>query len=104
LRVETPRQVELLHPPLSCRDWLDGPLCAWPASSVVPGILAMDKRTDLQHLLLAAAERRSPGDVCIVEPWDALMQPMRGLPRLRAAMDRCGLPMHLVAASKVARM
>lgn len=40
--------------------------CSWPASSVVPGILAMGG-VDLPQLLRSVAKRRLDGRVCIVE-------------------------------------
>ena len=74
--------VTLKGAPLSYRSMVRAPLVSWPVANFARGALAVFDLPDIYHAL----GRR----LTLVEPWDELMQPLRGA-RLRRALQAEGL-------------
>ena len=60
--------VDLVHAPLACAAWAEAPLCTWPVSSVLRGML--------QHFDLPDVYRALGKRLRIFTPSDAVMAPM----------------------------
>ena len=79
--------VTLENAPLSYHAMTQVPLVTWPVAGFVRGVLA---HFDLPDVYRALGRRLS-----LVQPWDQLMQPLRGT-RLRRALADAELPAKLV--------
>jgi len=77
----------LVNAPLSYRDWVAEPLCAWPAASCARGILRVCDLGDCYRAL----NRR----LRLVEPWGPDMRPIRGKART-AVLARHRIPARLI--------
>ncbi len=74
--------VTLKGAPLSYQSMVEAPLVSWPAANLVRGVLAV---FDLPDLYRALGRR-----LTLTQPWDVLMQPLRGA-SLRRALKAAGL-------------
>lgn len=80
--------VTLQHAPLSYHAMTQVPLVAWPVAGFPRGVLA---RFDLPDIYRALGRRLS-----LVQPWDVMMKPLRGV-KLRRALAEAGLPARIVS-------
>ena len=64
------------------------PLVAWPVAGFPRGVLA---RFDLPDIDRGLGRRLS-----LVQPWDVMMEPLRGA-KLRRALAEAGLPARIVS-------
>ena len=76
------QQVTLRGAPLSYQARAQAPLVSWPAANFIRDVLS---NFDLPDIYKALGRRLS-----LDEPWDVLMQPLRGA-RLRRALEAAGL-------------
>jgi pimeloyl-ACP methyl ester carboxylesterase len=79
--------VTLQHAPLSYQAMTQAPLVAWPVAGFPRGVLA---RFDLPDIYRALGRR-----LRLVQPWDVMMKPLRGV-KLQRALAEAGLPAALV--------
>jgi pimeloyl-ACP methyl ester carboxylesterase len=80
--------VTLQHAPLSYHAMTQVPLVAWPVAGFPRGVLS---HFDLPDIYKALGRR-----LTLVQPWDAMMLPLRGA-KLRRALVEAGLPARLVS-------
>ena len=79
--------VTLQHAPLSYQAMTQAPLVAWPVAGFPRGVLA---RFDLPDIYRALGRR-----LHLVQPWDVMMKPLRGV-KLQRALAEARLPAALV--------
>ncbi len=80
--------VTLQNAPLSYHAMTQSPLVAWPVAGFPRGVLS---HFDLPDIYKALGRR-----LALVQPWDAMMRPLRGA-KLRPALADAGLPARLVS-------